>query len=161
MFGLFNRQYPFGLPAQQPQQPQQLHNPAASYGVNDTGRTTPFAPNPTFAAGEKDKYKGPTWAYPGPQYTNGGGQQSGGLGGGAGGLLGMLFGMSPEYQNSNSPFARMFMNAQQKQQGQPLYEAALRERPEDIQRIVSMTRGENGQTFDTDGFLGGLFGKKG
>jgi hypothetical protein len=97
MFGRFNRNYPFGLPAQQ--QPQQ----GSPFGGQGFDESNPF------------------------------------------GLLGMLFGGF----------------GQGKQKQQPQNKAGLHDRPEDMQRLVSMTSGENGRTFDTDGFLGGLFGKKG
>jgi hypothetical protein len=115
MFGLFNRQYPFGLPAQQPQYTNGMRVGSSPLGGGGT-----FAPAGSAFGGQFD--------------------ESNPLG-----LLGMLFGGF----------------GQGKQKQQPQTKAGLHDRPEDMQRLVSMTSGENGRTFDTDGFLGGLFGKKG
>jgi hypothetical protein len=38
---------------------------------------------------------------------------------------------------------------------------ALKPMPDDIKALTSMTSGPDGKSFDYDGFLGGLFGKKG
>lgn len=107
------------------------YGPASSYGVNDTGRTTPFNPNPTmpdYRSVDNGKGTGSVdWAGGGQsqQYTGPGGnaapaaQASPFMG-----LLATLFGKLP---------------GAQQQQAQP-YEAALRERPADIQNLVSMTR---------------------
>ena len=120
-----------------PGSPAPAHTPISAYGINDTGRTTPFAPNPSFAnmttlgAGAA-----PTYA----DGSGGVGQSPGGNGRSFEGLLGMLFGQG---------------NGQQ----QP-YEAALRERPSDIQSLVSsVSQGRAGP--NPGGFLGGLFDKKG
>lgn len=115
-----------------------VRTPVSSYGVNDTGRTLPFAPVPTFANNTTlGAAKAPTWAGGGDA-----GASSGSISGVStstpfGGLLSMLFGGG---QQSGG------------------YEAALRERPEDIQRLVSMTRNPT-QGQNAGGFFGGMFDK--
>lgn len=107
------------------------YTPVSAYGVNDTGRTLPFNPNPTqpdYRSVENGKGFGSV-SMPGggqsQQYQSG---SSGGFDGlpssRLGGLLGFLFG-------------RLGGGFGQKEEP---YEAALRERPGDIQNLVSMTR---------------------
>jgi hypothetical protein len=124
-----------------------VRTPVSSYGENNTGRTTPFAPNPTYA-------NRTTLPMGGPVYPNGSGSPSGQGGGAApagqsndpfsgflGGLLSLLTGKKPGAGGDGE------------------YEAALRERPDDIQRLVSMTKNPTGGT-NAGGFLGGLFDEK-
>jgi hypothetical protein len=116
------------------------YTPVSNYGVNDTGRTLPFNPNPTqpnyrtVTGPAASPYRAPQWAGGGTsQQYQGGGSSGGSMGGGdgIGGLLGWLLGGLPG------------------QQEEP-YEAALRERPGDVQNLVSMTRkpGFGGGTVD-------------
>ena len=81
-----------------------------------------------------------------PTYPNGSGTQpatpgtSSPFGGFLGALMGLFGGKNPS-QSSD-------------------YEAALRERPADIQRLVSMSK-RPAESSNAGGFLGGLFDKKG
>ena len=104
-----------------------VYTPVSAYGVNNTGRTLPFNPNPTqpdYRSVENGKGFGSV-SMPGggqsQQYQ--GGSSSGGNNFG-GGLLSFLFGWP------GGGFG---------QKEEP-YEAALRERPGDVQNLVSMTR---------------------
>jgi hypothetical protein len=120
----------FGLGPQQVPPVDPTRTPVSSYGVNDTGRTYPIAPNPTYANNTTLDKKGkpafapPAWAYPGSGATAGTGGSSSPFGGFLGALLAGLTGKNPVAGG---------------------YEAALRERPKDIQALVSMTR--NGAQF--------------
>lgn len=119
-------------------------SPVASHGVNDTGRTTPFNPNPSFANNTTFGSAGA------PAYPAGSGSPSS-QGGGAPsssnplGMLGSLFAM---------------LGLPMGQQGAQ-YEAALRERPADIQRLVSMSRRPEERSQNSGGFLGGMFDNRG
>jgi hypothetical protein len=102
------------------------YTPVSNYGVNDTGRTYPFNPNPTmpdYRSVDNGKGTGSvSWAGGGTSQQYGAGGGSGGSGGSDNpfmGLLSMIFG--------------------NKQQSAP-YEAALRERPGDVQNLVSMSK---------------------
>lgn len=92
-----------------------VRTPVSSYGVNDTGRTLPFNPNPTSSNYRTTQGPGSS-PYRAPQWAGGGESQQYQGGSSPDGLLGFLFGR------------------------QEPYEAALRERPGDIQNLVSMTR---------------------
>lgn len=128
---------------------QQGYTPVSAYGVNDTGRTTPFAPNPTYTNTTTLPMAGPTYAPgSGSQSMQGGSAPAAAtndpFGGFLGGLIGLLTGKKQTAQDDGQ------------------YEAALRERPADIQRLVSMTQAtpaQRGQ--NAGGFLGGLFDDKG
>ncbi len=112
--------------------------PISAYGINDTGRTTPFNPNPSFA---NNTTLGAARA---PAYPAGSGSASGSSS--ASGALGIL-----------SPLLALFGLQQGNQ-----YEAALRERPADVQRLVSTSRLPPEQrSQNAGGFLGGLFDNRG
>lgn len=121
--------------------PMMLPPGGNNYGVNDTGRTYPYNPNPSYSNNTTVPMSAPTY----PAGSGGGGSTSSAadpFGGFLGGLLGLLTGRKPQQSGA--------------------YEPALRERPEDIQALVSMTRmppemrGKN-----AGGFLGGMFDDKG
>ena len=88
-----------------------LRTPVSSYGINDAGRTYPFNPNPTAA-----DYRTVYGSASAPQWANTGGTKRTAL-------LPGLFGKLLNLKSTPEP-----------------YEAALRERPGDVQNLVSMTR---------------------
>lgn len=112
-----------------------LRTPVSSYGVNDTGRTYPFNPNPTmpdYRSVDNGKGTGSvSWAGGGASGQSGGGGSAQGGDGLLGGILAMILGKNQPAQSAP-------------------YEAALRERPGDVQNLVSMTRkpGFGGGTVD-------------
>lgn len=129
--------------------PEKVYTPYTNYGVNDSGRTLDPNPNPSFAlnttlgaAGAPSYPSGsgtPSRQGPGGSNPTPTGSASDPFGGFLGGLL-SLFGIKKPGE------------------GEAPYEAALRERPDDIQKLVSMTRrpaAERGQNYG--GFLGGMF----
>lgn len=130
--------------------PEKTYTPYTNYGVNDTGRTLSPNPNPSFALNTTMGAAGAP-SYPtgsGSASLQGGanpaptGSSSSPFGGFLGGLIGLLTGKKPVAESAP-------------------YEAALRERPDDIQQLVSMTRrpaAERGQNYG--GFLGGMFDDK-
>lgn len=127
----------FGLgnlirPVQATPAPRAIPSPVANYGTNDTGRTTPFNPNPSFSNNTTLPMSAPTWP-----------SGSGGAPMPFGGFLGAIISAA-------------------KGKGGETYEAALRERPADIQRLVSMSRLPPDQrSSNSGGFLGGLFDNRG
>lgn len=111
--------------------------PVSAHGVNDTGRTLPFNPIPTMpnyqttngASGASG-----AWAGAGaPVQTSGGGTSAPAPVSSGFGILSALFGGG--FGGTQKPV----VNKKGQVVSQP-YEAALRERPADIQGLVSMSR---------------------
>lgn len=139
-------------------QPSQEYTPYTNYGTNDTGRTLSPNPHPSYSVNS-------TIAHGAPTYPDGSGTasrqnpQPTGAGGSTSPLAG-LFGNSEASKNPFLGFLGALLGINGPTQ-KPTYEAALRERPEDIQRLVSMTRRPpEERSTNAGGFLGGMFDPK-
>lgn len=129
--------------------PEREYTPYTNYGVNNTGRTLSPNPNPSFSLNTTlGQAKAPT-------YPDGSGGTS------------MQGGANPTATGASDPFSGFLgglfslLTGKKQTTGGDQYEAALRERPEDIQRLVSMTqRPASERSANYGGFLGGMFDPK-